>query len=58
MSQILSTGGKLLKKCHQSEYINFMNFAQQAFWFAGSFGLVPDCIQKHKAVSGSQLGSP
>ena len=31
----------------------FTNFAQQALWFAESFGLVPDYIQVHKAVSGS-----
>lgn len=33
----------------------FTNFAQQALWFAESFGLVPDYVQVHKAVSGSPL---
>ena len=33
----------------------FTNFAQKALWFAESFGLVPDCIQAHKAVSGSPV---
>ena len=33
----------------------FTNFAQQALWFAESFGLVPDYIQAHKTVSGSPV---